>query len=514
MDRPIIIKGNTSIQACYPPTPSASSDKAACSSSQAVVGDGFTAEELEDALRPRSTADWHPQVEYAECSIRDLYPGPRAVTFMGRVANLYDAANTPKTLKSAKGCMKLCVKDETAAITVRWWFAQAMPQLRLGSLVTIWTNHVSNGENGTLSSTTAPLFVSLFPERDRSCHVMIHDNSDNGSQCTKPLGFRAGRPLPDLMTLQNFIDGGYDVVEARILVVVKSMGAKKRVTRKDDSVVENMNLQIHDDTAEATLGLWGTIASSPLGRTLAENNTNPDQIYTRRSWKAGETVLLLQAPGWKMGRSTYLTLSAATMVDVDPPIPDADWLRRWSLRQKSREAINPPFPQNTFDLQTIKHGPVRGLYTLNDLDSFARAAPNETFQGYLSVLVTDVKLHECYKRQMLFSGECCNMACYANATLGVCKGCDGLVELRLNPRIIGQVMDETGCVGTGKLLFSEQAWRDLLGRMPQDLLKLGHEEIKYLADRLSFMRLTFIFAWTGDGTTAGERICVLGVLSS
>lgn len=89
---------------------------------------------------------------------------------------------------------------------------------------------VSNGENGTLSSTTAPLFVSLFPERDRSCYLMVHENSDDGSLCMKPLGFRSGQSLAGLMTLQNFIDGGHEVVDARILVVVKSIGAKKKST--------------------------------------------------------------------------------------------------------------------------------------------------------------------------------------------------------------------------------------------------------------------------------------------
>lgn len=86
---------------------------------------------------------------------------------------------------------------------------------------------VSNGESGTLSSSSAPLFVSLFPERDRNCHLMVHNNSDNGMFRT-PLGYRAGLPLNRLMTLQNFIDGGYDVLDAKILVVVKSIGAKRK----------------------------------------------------------------------------------------------------------------------------------------------------------------------------------------------------------------------------------------------------------------------------------------------
>jgi len=87
---------------------------------------------------------------------------------------------------------------------------------------------VSDGENGTLSSTSAPLYASLFPERDRSCHLMLHENSDDGSMHKRPLGFRKGQPLAGLMTLQNFIDGGYDVPDARILIVVKSIGPKKR----------------------------------------------------------------------------------------------------------------------------------------------------------------------------------------------------------------------------------------------------------------------------------------------
>ena len=57
---------------------------------------------------------------------------------------------------------------------------------------------------------------------------MVHENSDDDKLCKKPLGYRRGQPLPGLMTLQNFIDGGYDVIDAKILVVVKSIGAKKK----------------------------------------------------------------------------------------------------------------------------------------------------------------------------------------------------------------------------------------------------------------------------------------------
>lgn len=57
---------------------------------------------------------------------------------------------------------------------------------------------------------------------------MVHENSDEGVMLKRPLGHHEGRPMPNVMTLQNFIDGGYDVIGAKVLVVVKSLGQRKR----------------------------------------------------------------------------------------------------------------------------------------------------------------------------------------------------------------------------------------------------------------------------------------------
>jgi hypothetical protein len=200
-----------------------------------------------------------------------------------------------------------------------------------------------------------------------------------------------------------------------------------------------MNVQVHDDTAGATLGLWGTSALSPAGGVVEaeESESANEAVKGKAPWKAGETVLLLEAPGWKIGRGTYLSLSTATIVDVDPAIADADWLRKWASKQKVREAVNLPFPEGVFDVDALITSPLRCLYTFADLDEFSRAAPQETFQGYLSVLVMEVKLLENRKRGMLMCGECCSMHIYANALSGTCKGCDKRVELRLNPKIVG-----------------------------------------------------------------------------
>ena len=129
---------NSSIQAFFTPAPPTSSTE---QTSSCTLGDGFTSQELQQALTPPPAKPWQPEVDYAECDIGELYPGPRAVTFMGRVANIFDVANAPKTPRSAKGCVKLCVKDDHAAITVRVWYANRYPCVRLGSLVSVWTNH-------------------------------------------------------------------------------------------------------------------------------------------------------------------------------------------------------------------------------------------------------------------------------------------------------------------------------------------------------------------------------------
>nr|POE80955.1 hypothetical protein CFP56_57029 [Quercus suber] len=208
----------------------------------------------------------------------------------------------------------------------------------------------------------------------------------------------------------------------------------------------------------------------------------------------------------------YLTLNASSIVDINPVMPDAQWLRAWAMRQRTREAVNPPFPEGTFDYASLLLGPVRCLYTLRDLDDFARVAPSETFQGYLSVLIMESRLLQCWNRGMFCAGDCCcGTPLYANATVGDCRECGKPVNLRLNPRILGQILDETGCITSGKLLLSDCAWRQLLGCEAAELLRMSAESIEDLSHRVAFCRISLMFGWTGDATKAGGRICVLGV---
>lgn len=115
-----------------------------------------------------------------------------------------------------------------ATLQARLWYANKDYNLRLGHLVTVWTPHISHSETGQLAPSSAPLFASIFPERDRSCHFMVHEHSDEGVQCKTPLGYKEGQPLAGLMTLKNFVEGGYEITDGKILVCIKSIGPRKK----------------------------------------------------------------------------------------------------------------------------------------------------------------------------------------------------------------------------------------------------------------------------------------------
>lgn len=57
---------------------------------------------------------------------------------------------------------------------------------------------------------------------------MIQEKSDDGTLYKRPQGYKNGKSLAGLMTLKSFVDGGYDVVEGKILVCVKSIGGHKK----------------------------------------------------------------------------------------------------------------------------------------------------------------------------------------------------------------------------------------------------------------------------------------------
>jgi hypothetical protein len=272
------------------------------------------------------------------------------------------------------------------------------------------------------------------------------------------------------------------------------------VPSKNDpkGVRDLISINVFDDTADAQLTLWGP------------------QCLTSSSWKPSHTILLLTNPGWRISSRVWLSITSTTIIDVDPCISDADWLRNFAQRMLRREHVNPPFPETEgdaaiFDLEAARKAPDQILFTLADLDEWARTDTTETYYGFLSLVILELHIVTLYRRNMILCNECCGLPVFANSTTAKCKACDKTLSLHINPKILGTVVDESGCVEQGRMVLATKAWEQLLGRTEQDLAKSSIEVLKYLEQRLLFLRVTVRFAWAaearGEGAGMG-RVCV------
>jgi hypothetical protein len=90
------------------------------------------------------------------------------------------------------------------------------------------------------------------------------------------------------------------------------------------------------------------------------------------------------------------------------------------------------------------------------------------------------------------------MPIYANEPTSKCQTCDKELNLRLNPKIIGPLVDETGNIASGKLLWSDKAWEDLFGRTASELVSERGQIISLLEQRMKYMRITMVFGWSED----------------
>ena len=111
---------------------------------------------------------------------------------------------------------------------VKLWYARVVYNLHLGQLVSIWTPHISNTDSTSLTLQRAGLLTNIFPERDNSCYFTTHKDSDCGMLFRMPLGYEEGKQLAGLMSLKNFVEGGDEVADGKILVCVKSIGGRKK----------------------------------------------------------------------------------------------------------------------------------------------------------------------------------------------------------------------------------------------------------------------------------------------
>lgn len=499
--------------------------------------DGFTQEELDAPTSPLARA-WRPTVTYREISITDIVPGPGNISFSGRIVNYRPSEVDKIGGQYSRPWHFLVIKDDTGVLGVKLTpIGIPVATFVLGRLVTVWATYI-----GTPSSTpcTIPYMTSctsVNPERGTKQFIrFFEDTSENDMLHRVPLGSGLSdeplRPLPDLMTLGTYGKTGHDDVRGvMLLVCVSSVGRRRQVRKAGrDEFLELIEVIVCDNTGSCVFTLW------------------EDKINSARAWTPNKTILLIVNPKRQNRRGSGgqvnigIGIDNATLVDVEPRGPDADWLRGWAKDRLKKEAVCIAFPDNIWNAEEAVNGPIRALFTVAEVDEFVRSDSQVEFTGKLSLIIVDMELTSLWQRKMLCCTECCGVPLYANISMATCQNCRSPQHLSFNPRIMGTLVDETGCIEKGKLMWSLDAWKQLLlpdgdatsyqqtndlqsdaaspgtvvgdhpncTNMDQIWVKLtekGAQSIRSIEDQLLYSRVTLTFGWA----PAIERLCILGV---
>ncbi|KAM5506899.1 hypothetical protein McanMca71_001804 [Microsporum canis] len=483
-------------------------------------------------------------------SLGDLTPGPKRIGFDARIVNIYDQSNiyfddsTENTGRStkkkkpskesggmgagqqARGCLKIILKDDMGCILVKLWYADTTYDLHLGKLVSIWTTHISPfkqqpknpGKADTASTPTSPpiqlkdcplkLMTSIFPERDNGCGIKIHERGDIGIIGRIPLGYKFPFALDSLVDAPEKHAVGKPT---KVLVYVYAIGPVRESTNSNKQIVPTIDIGVTDGHSKACVGLYGEAMRSAM------------------KWIPNSTVLLISNASWKPGSRLYMT--SLTFIEVDPDIIEAEELKK--LATRTAVHVNPPFPTDLFDVEEFESSIQKIKFTLADVDELASSTRTD-FMGYASVVLLDINLAALYKQNCLFCAECCTVPIFSNYKAASCGQCEAEVKLRLNPQIVGSIVDETGMIscfppmfnhatgsdarlsvagqttkvnhmkrkGTSPLLWSADAMHQLLGCDIADIL-IDHDDesaeilisLRLLEARLMYSRIILLFGW-------------------
>lgn len=377
-------------------------------------------------------------------------------------------------------------------------------------MLSFWTVFIAdNKKNEAGVIPDVNITANMFPGRVTSDHVMIHTSPASADLYHIPLDYSKDVDLPGLMSVDSWLKGGYDGVKGvKLLVCVKSIGATRKLkVVKTGNECEIMDVIVFDDTAEVRMTFWNEL------------------IESAREWVPGVTVLLVSNPGYKLGYGNKgcVSILFSTMIDVEPRFDGAEWLRRYAAAQRTRESVVLEVPEDVFDADAAANGLVRMLFTLAEFDRWRvvfllsiskiltdtriRLDPIHTLTGYINVTILDMSLVSIHRRNMLMCTECCGVPLYSNFPSTPCRNCSKSRRLSLNPRIIGTLADETGCIAPGKLVWSTRAWEQLFGRRIEDIAGMTGEEARWFEQRMLWLRVHMVVGWEeGVG-----RLCVLGV---
>lgn len=155
------------------------------------------------------------------------------------------------------------------------------------------------------------------------------------------------------MALDSYISGGHDgVIGAKLLVCVKSIGARKHITTKAGRESDLADVWLFDHTGEIKWTVWNEL------------------IDSAKEWEPGRTVLLITNPAYRVEYSGKgsLGIQPSTMVDVSPDCPDAEWLRRYAVGLTKKESVVMEFPEGVWDVEAAEYGVNVILFTLAEID--------------------------------------------------------------------------------------------------------------------------------------------------
>ncbi|KAK8049188.1 hypothetical protein PG994_010918 [Apiospora phragmitis] len=489
-----------------------------------VPRDGFTSSEVDASLDPLS-APWTQSRIYEKLPIAHLQTGPRNYEIAGRIVNHSRSIPGQNNQGGDEDIQQyVVVSDGSAAIAVKIFHVTPNHHTPiLGQRVTIWSTHFCHTNKGEIGH--IPLVhcsTTIYPGRNQASHIVFHHDppgTRETSMLREPLEFNIETPddLRGLMTLGSFLDAGYDMGDGKVLVCVNSVGPRKVIQPKNRNTSLNLiEVGIFDETATSVLTLWD------------------DKIDSSQSWRPNQTTLLISRPSYRRNdhsdKIMSIGLGYSSMIEVDPDFPAVDWLHKKITSMMKMESIVTPFPEGLWDIETTVEGPARVLFTLAEIEETVRQAEGRStdFTGKVNLVILGVNLMDLWRDVKTYCNECCGIPLYANIPFAVCKGCGTQRELLPNPKIIGNMVDESGMMKASKLVWHEDAWNQLLygnlfeeddsaeldnksegasllDQPERNIKTLNRSSLQELEDQLLYSRVTLTFGWAGRL----EKLCVM-----
>lgn len=285
-----------------------------------------------------------------------------------------------------------------------------------------------------------------------------------------------------------------------------------------------------------------------------------DLLHESLSGSEGSILLITHPSHLESG---HIVPSPRSRILVDPDIEPARRLKRTVL-WKTLPRCNAYLDEESLDHLFSNSDPPR-MTTLLDFSTLVAKSPTQPRRALISVLLRDVNVLKLAKANSFFCMPCpkCGSSIFSNRSPENCHdpGCDSLVDLRLNPRILGGFADETAGMlyreerepgqhesggvqmkrtrsrrrddgdedeetpcqrrpftSPSPFLITDQACTSLLGITPsamEEKLDNTHSRLHhprtYIEDflqhiewKLTWARKTMLLVWTGDSTLQGQ----------